>query len=201
MSTPRTDRTRASILEAARRLIEQSGPEQWTMEAVADDAGVTRMTVYRYFPSRTDLLIATVRHVDETEGAIRLFAPVGEAESGIDALNAWSRILSGYIPRIGPAARALMAAREVDEAAAEAWDDRMGALRRWPLVIARRLESEHRLADDLTVEDAADLIWAIASVQVWDALTNGRSWSASKYQGLLLGVLQRAVTRWVDTTD
>lgn len=195
MSTPQTDRTRKAILEATRRLIEHTGPEQWTMESVADEAGVTRMTVYRHFPSRIELLVATVRFVDAREGAPELFATVAESTSGREALEMWSRNWFDYIPRIAPVARALLAARDMDEAAAKAWEDRMSALREWPRAIADRLEDEGQLAPGLDAEDAADLIWAIASVQVWDALVNGRSWPPAKYRLQLAGLLRRGITR------
>ena len=164
------------------------------MEQVADRAGVTRMTVYRYFPSRVGLLIATVRHVDEAEGSAQKFEKVHQADSGIEALKAWARIWANYIPRIAPVARALLAARSHDQDAAKAWDDRMAALRKGPAHITKRLHNDGSLADQLDIETATDLMWAIASVQVWDALTGERSWSAAKYQHQLSQTLLRTLT-------
>jgi AcrR family transcriptional regulator len=193
MSTSRTGRTRTSILDAARALIE-ADPHAWTMEDIAVAAGVTRMTVYRYFHSRTDLLVETVQHVDEVEGAVRRFEPVYELATGIETLDAWIRIWADYIPHIAPMARALLSARSHDEAAAKAWDDRMTALRRGPATIAERLERDGTLAPDLTAEAAADLIWAIGSFQVWEALTGDRGWSPNEYQEHLRATLCRALT-------
>lgn len=164
------------------------------MEQVAEDAGVTRMTVYRYFPSRTELLIQTVRYIDETEGSAARFEEVHRSTSGVEALDAWTQVWAGYIPHIAPAAKALLTAREDDEAAAKAWEDRMTALRNGPLHIAGLLDKDGTLAEGLTVETAADLIWAIASVQVWDALTNDRGWSAAKYHKHLRRSLRRTLT-------
>lgn len=193
MSTPKAERTRNSILESARRLIE-GNPLQWTMEDVAAAAGVTRMTVYRYFPSRTDLLIETVRHVDEVEGAEKRFAEVLKSASGIEAIEAWTRVWIDYIPHIAPMAKALLSARNHDEAAARAWEDRMAALRRTSLHICKWLESDGTLAEHLSIDSGADLMWAIGSVQVWDALTNERRWPARKVQQHLSSTLTRALT-------
>lgn len=198
MSTPKTEQTRNTILRSARRLIEQAGPEEWTMEQVADNAGVTRMTVYRYFPSRTDLLIATVRHVDQVEDSAHRFEEVGQAASAIEALEAWARIWANYIPRIAPVARALLAARSNDQDAAKAWDDRMTALRKGPAHIAKWLEKDGSLLDELDVDTATDLMWAIASVQVWDALTRERGWSTAKYHQQLRQTLRRTLTNQSD---
>lgn len=60
-----TDDPRQRILDAAVRCIERRGNTQIRMAAVADDAGVVRSTVYRYFPTRDDLLLALVlRRID-----------------------------------------------------------------------------------------------------------------------------------------
>ena len=194
MSTPKSERTRGSILRSARKLLEQAGSGDWTMEDVAEEAGVTRMTVYRYFPSRTELLMQTVRHIDEVEGSASRFEEVYQSESGIEALVAWARAWSDYIPHIAPAAQALLLARDEDESAAKAWEDRMAALRKGPLHIAELLDRDGALAEDLTVDGAADLAWAIASVQVWVALRKDRGWSAANYRKHLERTLRRALT-------
>jgi AcrR family transcriptional regulator len=148
----------------------------------------------RYFPSRTELLIATVRHVDEVAGAAERFEEAHQAMSGIEALEAWTRIWANYIPDIAPGARALLAARSYDQDAAKAWEDRMAALRNGPAHIAKRLNNDGSLRDELDVETAADLMWAIASVQVWDALTGDRGWSTAKYHKELRQTLRRTLT-------
>lgn len=50
---------RKRIIDAAMRCIDQRGPAQTTMLNVAEDLGVTRRTVYRYFES-TEALLAAV---------------------------------------------------------------------------------------------------------------------------------------------
>ncbi|WP_125078287.1 TetR/AcrR family transcriptional regulator [Mycobacterium sp. P7213] len=58
------DEAVARLLDAARRRIDQSGMN-FGISDVAKDVGVTRQTVYRYFPSTEALLIATaVTEVD-----------------------------------------------------------------------------------------------------------------------------------------
>ena len=52
------DEAIARILDAARRRIDQSGND-FGISDVARDVGVTRQTVYRYFPSTEALLFAT----------------------------------------------------------------------------------------------------------------------------------------------
>ncbi len=56
---PRTEElARERILDAATRCIERMGVRGTTLSRVAEEVGVTRQTVYRYFPSLADLLYA-----------------------------------------------------------------------------------------------------------------------------------------------
>ena len=74
MATERADsrRTRVRIVEASRRLLEQSPAAP--VADVAAAAGVSRSTLYRHFPDRDSLLRAARAHqprdAGETLGAI-----------------------------------------------------------------------------------------------------------------------------------
>jgi AcrR family transcriptional regulator len=57
-------RTR-EILAAARKLLEQRGPEAMTMEEIAAAAGVAKGTVYLYFQSKDELIQALITRVGE----------------------------------------------------------------------------------------------------------------------------------------
>lgn len=59
------EEARRRILEAAGRCIVRRGNTQFRMGEVADEAGVSRSTVYRYFPGRDDVLLGLMlRRVD-----------------------------------------------------------------------------------------------------------------------------------------
>ena len=57
--------TRARILDAAFRSVSVYGLSRFTMDDVARAADVSRQTVYRYFPSRDDLVLALVEREEE----------------------------------------------------------------------------------------------------------------------------------------
>ncbi|KOX22348.1 hypothetical protein ADK67_24285 [Saccharothrix sp. NRRL B-16348] len=57
---PRSGEADAAILGASLELLIERGAEATSIEQVARRAGVTRATVYRRFPDKTRLLIATV---------------------------------------------------------------------------------------------------------------------------------------------
>jgi AcrR family transcriptional regulator len=52
-----------AILEATRRILNHSGLEGLTVDAIAREAGITKATVYAYFSGRDELLFDTVRYV------------------------------------------------------------------------------------------------------------------------------------------
>jgi AcrR family transcriptional regulator len=56
------DRTRLRITQAAMRLHTTVGPSKASMSAVAEEAGVTRLTLYRHFPSMDMLFSACMGH-------------------------------------------------------------------------------------------------------------------------------------------
>jgi AcrR family transcriptional regulator len=66
MSAPRTARERArveitrSIQETGRRHLAEVGPAALSLRAIARDVGMVSSAVYRYFPSRDDLLTALI---------------------------------------------------------------------------------------------------------------------------------------------
>lgn len=73
MNTPRPGRPRdaavdSAILAAAAERLSRSGFERMTIDDVARDAGVTRPTVYRRWPSKSALAIAAVAELIESTG-------------------------------------------------------------------------------------------------------------------------------------
>ena len=63
--TLRASDTRARILEAAFEAVATFGLSRLTVDDVARLAGISRQTVYRYFDSRDDLIVALVAREEE----------------------------------------------------------------------------------------------------------------------------------------
>jgi AcrR family transcriptional regulator len=55
------DETRSQIIDAIMALHEEVGPRNTTISAIAERAGVQRLTVYRHFPNEADLFAACTR--------------------------------------------------------------------------------------------------------------------------------------------
>jgi AcrR family transcriptional regulator len=71
--------TRAAILKATRRIVAESGFQEAQVAAVAAAAGVATGSVYRYFPSKADLLAETLRMICARE--IEVVTAIAESEA------------------------------------------------------------------------------------------------------------------------
>jgi AcrR family transcriptional regulator len=73
MTAERT--TAETILAAAQRSIRRRGPQKLSLSAVAEEAGVSRPTVYRWFPTKTLLLAAiTAYEVEQFDTGLQALA-------------------------------------------------------------------------------------------------------------------------------
>jgi AcrR family transcriptional regulator len=72
--------TRHRLMDAAAQLIVRDGFDAVSMTAVAEEAGITRQTVYRYFPNARELVRATLLRGgrDLLEGQILVFQGEGD---------------------------------------------------------------------------------------------------------------------------
>ena len=84
LAGPRAD-TRQRILDSAFACLGEQGLVRTTMEDVARRAGVTRQTVYRYFPSKDDLIMALVLREEDRfiEGTRTAFAADGTLQEAL----------------------------------------------------------------------------------------------------------------------
>jgi AcrR family transcriptional regulator len=185
-------RTREALLVAARALLEEQGFEALTMAAVAERAGVTRRAVYLHFGSRSELVGALFPHVAEAEGLEESLRPVRNAPDAVAALDAWARHLARYHPRVLAVDRAVERVRRFDSDAARhrerARQAQYGTCR-W---LAAGLETERRLAPPWTVETAADMLLALVSSDLIEALLDERGWSRDQLAEHLAALFRAA---------
>jgi len=104
---PANSTTAETILAAAQRSIRRRGPRKLSLSAVAAEAGVSRPTVYRWFPTKTLLLAAVaageveqfdlgLQHLADSyadptarfDAALRYLVTYLDETMGTDAINA-----------------------------------------------------------------------------------------------------------------
>jgi AcrR family transcriptional regulator len=85
-----------AILAATRRVVTERGPEGFTMSAIAASAGVSRPTLYKWFPSKDALLEAFSAYEEELFDS-RLQAVVDLQRTPARQLDAAIRLLVTYL--------------------------------------------------------------------------------------------------------
>ena len=180
MSSKNID-THTRILMNTVRMLEEFGGRGVRMGDIAKGAGVSRQAVYLHFASRTELLVAATRYLDKTLDLDRRLAPSRAATSGAERLALYIDCWGNYIPEIYGVAKALMLARDSDEAAAAAWSDRMHAMRDGCSAAIEALHSEGNLAPQWTPKRATDALWTMLLVPNWENLTIECGWSTRQY--------------------
>ncbi len=161
------------------------------MSDIAKAAKISRQALYLHFPNRAELLVATVRYLDEAHDVEARLAPSRQAADARTRLAEWVGAWGGYIGEIYGVARALMAMRDTDAEARAAWDDRMQAVRHGCAAAVRALATEGLLRPDLTEEEATDLLWTLLSVPSWEQLCITQGWSAERYVGVMQSTAER----------
>lgn len=182
-------------MDAAWRLMEERHGRGVRMSDVAGGAGVSRQAVYDHFGTRAELMVATVRYGDEVLGLDERLRRYRAAGSGVERLESYVEFWGNYIPQIYGIARAMLAARDADEAVAAAWDDRMGAVYEACRNTIERLDQEGTLAPGWTLDEAADLLWTMLSIRNWESLTMERGWSTSQYVDRMQDLTRRVFVR------
>lgn len=85
---------RQAILDAALACFARDGFHDTTIQDIAREAGVSHGAIYRYFPSKDDIIDAAAHR--DRGARERRFA---EAEVGVTPVEALDRLLGGYIER------------------------------------------------------------------------------------------------------
>ena len=94
--------SRDAILTAALQAVAERGPDKLTMSAVANAAGVSRPTLYRWFPTK-DHLLAAIAVYEEEQFDLGVRALVGAHRSPARRLDAFLAFTVNYLDGlIGP---------------------------------------------------------------------------------------------------
>ena len=173
--------TRIRILVATVEMLEEHGGRGVRMGDIAKAAGISRQAVYLHFASRTELLVAATRYLDEVLDVDRRLAPSRAAKSGVERLALYIECWGQYIPEIYGVAKALLLVQGSDEAAAAAWQNRMLAMRDGCRAAIDALHSDGKLVPEWTPKRATDVLWTMLLIPNWENLTGECGWSTQQY--------------------
>jgi AcrR family transcriptional regulator len=182
------------VVEAAEALFLERGYGATTVEAISERADVPPATVYRLFSSKHGILkalldVSIVGDDDEV--------PVGERPQVRSLLAAPDprAQLAGFVAvavqinhRVGPLYRILVSAAGTDPDAAAQLDELTRQRQQGQRAIARALARAGALRPELRERDAADLVHALLSPELYRLLVLDRGWAPDRY------------ARWLEAT-
>jgi AcrR family transcriptional regulator len=199
-SQARTRLARRAVVDAARSLFLDRGYQGTTIDAISDYADVPAPTVYRLFSSKLGILKALLDvsiagddqalSVPERPQVAALFAEPDPEK----LLAGFASLTVGINARSSDIYRILSSAAGTDPAAAvllaEFQQNRDNGQGR----IARTLARTRALRPGLRERDAADLIHALMSPELYRLLVIDRGWAPQRYEQWLARTLADQLT-------
>jgi AcrR family transcriptional regulator len=191
----RTRLARAAVVEAARTLFLERGYGATTIEAISDVSDVPSATVYRLFSSKRGILKALldVSIVGDDEDVAMPDRPQVRSllvdPDPRQQLAGFAGITTQVNGRTGPIYRILVSAATSDPDAAGLLEELTRQRHEGQSRIARSLARAGALRPKLRERDAADIVHALMSPEVYGLLVLDRGWSPVRYEAWLAAIL------------
>jgi AcrR family transcriptional regulator len=177
--------TRAAVIEAARLLFLRGGFAATTVAAIAAEAHVSVETIYKTFGGKAGLVRAVC------EVALAGAGPV-PAETRSDKLQlhepdprriirGWGELTVEVAPRIAPIMLLVRSAATADPEMAGLLAEIDAARLSRMTSNARNLGAAGHLRDDITVEEAGEVMWTYSSPELYELLVVTRGWLPERY--------------------
>jgi AcrR family transcriptional regulator len=152
---PRSEQAHRAILQAANELLESKGFAAVTVEAIAERAGVSKATIYRWWPNRAAVVMDGFLSTVSSEVP---FPHTGQARE--DIRIHMRRLAEAFSGKIGRTVAALIAEGQSDPELAEALRSRWLSVRRAEAREILELGIERgELREDLDLEVAVDVLY------------------------------------------
>lgn len=186
---------RAAVVDAASRLFLERGYGATTIEAISELADVPSATVYRLFSSKHGILksLLDVSIAGDDEDVPMPNRPQVQA---VLSERDPARQLAGFVAivvqvntRVAPLYRILVSATGTDPDATALLDALTNQRQEGQRLIARSLARTGALRPELRERDAADIIHALLSPELYRLLVIERGWKTGRYQPWLAKTL------------
>lgn len=200
-TTRRKDRarqTRSRIVEAGHSLFLQRGYAGTTLDAIAAEASVAVQTVYFHFGNKRTVLKEVMDRlaVNDDQPVPLLERPwvarMRGAPSGRAVLEIWMAESRGIFARVAPMLRIVRDAAASDPEMAEQWQANQQQTARAHRFLAHLLDDRGELAAGLSVDAAADSLFALISLETYVLLT-GQGWDDLRWTAWVTDVAAAAV--------
>ena len=165
-----SDQTRNRILSATRALlVAPDGYSRFSIEMVARQADVARMTVYHQFSSKSGLLEALCDWLALTGGMERAASAFSQPEPLV-ALNRYIEIFEHFWDADRLVMRRLRALAALDPDFEQVIRARDEWRRKGIGVITRRITEKQKLSMNQSLEETIDILFTLTSFETFDTL-------------------------------
>lgn len=184
----RTRLAQVAVIRAARELFVERGYAATTIEAISERSDVPSATVYRLFSGKLGILTALIdAAVTGADGAPALVEqPAARAllaePDPAEQLAGFAAICRETNVRTAPLYRILVSAAASDQGAAELLAQRARHRSTGQRQIARALARADALRSGVSEREAADVIHALMSPEVFQLLVDDRGWRPERYE-------------------
>ncbi len=189
------EETRRRILDAVYERLREAPTQPVSVDQVARAARVARSTVYLIFGSRAGLFDAVAADLLRRGGFERVLTAVAHPDAR-EHLRGGIRASVDVFAVYRDVHRVLFSTAMLDPEATggamqRSEDRRAGGM----AYLAQRLAEQNLLRPDVTVDDAANILWLITSFDAFDLLYTGRGLPVDEVARLLVATAERAVCR------
>ncbi len=180
--------TRGRIVEVAGRFFIRDGYAATTLQQIADEAGVAVQTVYFHFRNKRTLLkeLVDIASVGDDQPVALLDRPwvqeLRTAPSGSETVAVWLRTSREIFGRVAPILRIVRDAAASDPEMATQWETNQQQRHTAHWALAEILDAKGTLRPGLTVDEAADILFALVSLEVYVLLTVERGWAPEQWE-------------------
>ena len=189
--------TRRRILAAAGKLFEEYGYAGATVEAIAEEAGVSPLTIYAAFGNKrsllADLLDVAVGGDDQPIPLLQRPGPqsVLQEKDPSEQIRRFAFDISGILERVAPLFEIMGTAAKTEPEIAEMRVNILKERLRNIGVFVQHVAANGGLREGLDEARAAEIVWAIASPEMYRLLTVDRGWSKEEFSQWLGDTLMR----------
>src|SRR5436305_2642745 len=152
---PRSEVSRQRILQAALETLEISGFNYSTTDSIAERAGASKATIYRWWPTKASLLAEALREAVAEEVP---FPETGDLARDIELqVQNFIALLNG---RLGRAFKAFVGAAQSDPEVATAFlDEWVKPRRKEAKTVLERYQIKGQIAEDVDLDLVLDLLY------------------------------------------
>lgn len=187
--------TRLRIIDAARAQFVEHGYPATTLEEIAAAAETSLPTLYRLFSSKRALLKEVLDVTLGGDDEPIAFGDRPEVRAAraqpdpVELIRAFARVGREFMTRSAPILHVLATAAQVDAGAAQLMAEIRQQRHTGQSRIAAALAARGALEENLSESEAADIVYAAMSPDVYRIFTVERGWTPDRYEGWLTRVL------------